>query len=181
VVALGLGGPEVGNPPEKFIESFKLAQTAGLPCVPHAGETQGAESMWSALNVAHGVRMGHGVRCLEDANLVEELRARQIPLDVCPTSNVCLHVAPSIEEHPLPRLLEEGLYVTLNSDDPALFNTTLTDEYLKTAQAFGWNTSQMDGFSLRALRAALLPDEQKAKLEAEFQAEFASLRKEHLF
>ena len=181
VVALGLGGPEVGNPPEKFSEAFQLAQAAGLPCVPHAGETQGADSMWSALKVAHGVRLGHGVRCLEDPQLVEELRARQVPLEVCPTSNVCLHVAPSIEQHPLPRLLEAGLYVTLNSDDPALFNTTLTDEYLKTTKAFDWNVGQVEAFSLRALRASLLPDEQKAKLQAEFKEEFSNLRKEHSF
>src|SRR5262245_52992048 len=139
VIALGLGGPEIGNPPEKFTAPSARARVAGLPSVPHAGETVGPESIWGALRALDAVRIGHGVRCLEDRVLVAELRERQIPLEVCPTSNVCLGVAPSIAEHPLPRLLNEGLYVTINSDDPPMFNTSLTDEYLKIADAFGFD------------------------------------------
>jgi len=180
VVALGLGGPEIGNPPEKFIAAFARARAAGLPSVPHAGETVGPESIWGALRALDAVRIGHGVRCLEDAALVEELRARQIPLEVCPTSNVCLGVAPSIAEHPLPRLLAEGLYVTLNSDDPPMFNTTLTDEYLVVARAYGWGAAELERLTLNAVRAALLPAAERAKLEARFAAEFARLRSEHL-
>jgi aminodeoxyfutalosine deaminase len=148
--------------------------------VPHAGETVGPESIWGALRALDAVRIGHGVRCLEDAALVEELRARQIPLEVCPTSNVCLGVAPSIGEHPLPRLLAEGLYVTLNSDDPPMFNTTLTDEYLAVARAFGWGAAELEQLTLNAVRAALLPAAERADLEAQFAAEFAQLRAEHL-
>ena len=175
VSALGLGGPEVDNPPEKFTEAFARARAAGLPSVPHAGETVGPASIWGALRSLDAVRIGHGVRCLEDPALVAELRARQIPLEVCPTSNVCLGVAPSFAEHPLPRLLAEGLYVTLNSDDPPMFNTTLTDEYLQAAEAFDLGPAEIEGLVLNALRASLLPADRKAALEAEFAVAFAAL------
>ena len=180
VVALGLGGPEVGNPPEKFQAAFDRARAAGLPSVPHAGETVGAASIWGALRALGAVRIGHGVRCLEDPALVEELRARQIPLEVCPTSNVCLGVAPSMAEHPLPRLLAAGLYVTLNSDDPSMFNTTLNGEYLAVASTFQLNVDDLERLALNAVQAALLPGADRTVLEAEFVAEFARLRAEHL-
>ncbi len=164
VTALGLGGPEVGYPPELFRRAFEVAREAGLPSVPHAGETEGPGSIRGALRDLNAVRIGHGVRCLEDPDLVAELRERQIPLEVCPTSNVCLGVAPSFSEHPLPRLLDAGLYVTLNSDDPPMFGTTLTDEYLKAADAFGFGTGEVRDLVLRAAAATLLPPEKKAKL-----------------
>src|SRR5215475_6182946 len=158
VVALGLGGIEAGNPPELFQEAFARARAAGLPAVPHAGETAGAESVWGALRALKAQRIGHGVRCLEDQELVAELRARQIPLEVCPTSNVCLGVATSLDEHPLSRLLEEGLYVTINSDDPPMFNTTLTDEYLLAAQIQGCGVETMERLAINAVRASLMPE-----------------------
>ena len=104
------------------------------------------------------------MRCLEDPALVAELRDRQIPLEVCPSSNVCLHVVPSMAAHMLPRLLAEGLYVTLNSDDPPMFNTTLTGEYLAAAQAFGLNLADLQQLALNAARASLLPADKKAIL-----------------
>lgn len=176
VVALGLGGPEVGHPPEKFTAAFARAREAGLPGIPHAGETEGAASVWGALNTLHAVRIGHGVRCLEDPALVAELRTRQIPLEVCPTSNVCLGVVPHFREHPLPRLLAEGLYVTLNSDDPPMFNTTLTDEYIQAAHHFGWDAEVLQQLVLNGVRAALLPAEERAALEQHCIEEFAQLR-----
>jgi adenosine deaminase len=180
VSALGLGGPEVGNPAENFIEAFERAQAAGLPGVPHAGEVAGPQSIWDAVNSLNAVRIGHGVRCLEDKKLVAMLRERQIPLEVSPTSNVCLKVVPSFAEHPLPRLLEEGLYVTLNSDDPPMFNTTLTDEFLKSAQAFHLSDETLEQLSLNALRASFLPDEKKESLVKEFHSQFEELRRKHL-
>lgn len=158
VTALGLGGPEVGHPPEVFRRAFDVAREAGLPSVPHAGETEGPQSIWGALRALDAVRIGHGVRCLEDPDLVAELRERQVPLEVCPTSNVCLGVAPSFEEHPLPRLLDAGLYVTLNSDDPPMFGTTLTDEYLEAAAAFDLGAAGVADLALRAAEATLLPE-----------------------
>jgi adenosine deaminase len=176
VTALGLGGPEVGNPPEKFAAVFERARAAGLPAVPHAGETEGPASIWGALRALHAVRIGHGVRCLEDPALVAELRARQIPLEVSPTSNVCLGVAPSFEAHPLPRLIAEGLYVTLNSDDPPMFNTTLTDEYLKSAEAFGFGPAEFERLVTNAARVTLLPEDERTALDARITAAFAALR-----
>ena len=176
VVGFGLGGPEIGNPPEKFVDAFAYVREAGMPSVPHAGETVGAESIWGALRSLDAVRIGHGVRCLEDPALVDELRARQIPLEVCPTSNVCLHVATDFESHPLPRLIDEGLYVTLNSDDPAMFNTTLTDEYLQAAKIFGFDSARVEQLVMNAAHAALLPVEQKQNLVQRLQTEFAHLQ-----
>lgn len=180
VVALGLGGPEAGHPPELFQEAFARVRVAGLASVPHAGEVAGAASVRGALDALHAQRIGHGVRCLEDPDLVADLRQRQIPLEVCPSSNVCLGVAPSIAEHPLPRLMAEGLYVTINSDDPPMFNTTLTDEYLRTAEAFGFSVETLEKVALNAVRACLLPESTRAQMELEFQREFAELRDEFL-
>lgn len=177
VSALGLGGPEVGYPPELFERAFAVGREAGLPSVPHAGETEGAASIRGALRALDAVRIGHGVRCLEDADLVAELREKQIPLEVCPTSNVCLGVAPSFAEHPLPRLLDAGLYVTLNSDDPPMFGTTLTDEYLKSADAFGFGAGEVRDLVVRAAEATLLPRADKLQLLDRVRQGFQSLSK----
>lgn len=176
VVALGLGGPEIGHPPELFAEAFDRVLAAGMASVPHAGETVGAESVRGALRGLKAQRIGHGVRCLEDAELVAELRVRQIPLEVCPTSNVCLGVAASIADHPLPQLMAEGLYVTINSDDPPMFNTTLTDEYLKIAEAFDFSEETIEQLVLNAARASLLPEPARTEMEKRFRDEFAALR-----
>ena len=175
VVALGLGGPEVGHPPEKHAISFQKAHEAGLACILHAGETEGPASMWGAIQQG-SVRLGHGVRCLEDPALVAYLRQHQIPLEVCPTSNVCLGVFSRIEDHPLPRLIEKGLYVTLNSDDPPMFNTTLTDEYLTAARVFGMDVNALTGLVLNGVRAAMLPADKKVQMETAFVAEFERLK-----
>jgi adenosine deaminase len=174
-----LGGPEQGNPPQRFAAAFARARAAGLPSVPHAGETVGPESIWGALRALGADRIGHGVRCLEDADLVEELRTRQVPLEVCPTSNVCLKVAGSIAAHPLPKLLAAGLCVTINSDDPAMFNTTLTDEYLAIVQAFGWGADGIERLVLNGVRALLAPEADRARMETEIRGELARLRVEH--
>ena len=177
ITALGLGGPEVGYPPERFRRAFEVAREAGLPSVPHAGETGGPASIRGALRELNAVRIGHGVRCLEDQSLVAELRERQIPLEVCPTSNVCLGVAPSFAEHLLPRLLEAGLYVTLNSDDPPMFGTTLTDEYLKSSTAFDLGAAEVEDLVLKAAEATLVAEADKKDLVDRVQRGFAELSK----
>lgn len=164
VAALGLGGYEVGSPAGKFHEAFALARAMNLPCILHAGETEGAQSIWEALEQGHSLRIGHGVRCLEDERLVDYLREHQIPLEVCPTSNVCLKVAKSFAEHPLPLLLAEGLYVTLNSDDPALFGASLTDEYLNSHRVLGLSLATLKQLSYHALTASLLSEAEKQAL-----------------
>lgn len=176
VVAFGLGGPEVGHPPEKFKDAFDRTNAAGLPSVPHAGETVGPESIWGALGSLGADRIGHGVRCVEDNDLIRELQDRQIPLEVCPSSNVCLGVAPTIEQHQLPRLLDEGLYVTINSDDPPMFNTTLTEEYAAVAEAFDLSEGAIESLVLNSVNASFLPEADRRAMEREFVAEFAGLR-----
>lgn len=175
ITALGLGGPEVGFPPGLFTRAFAVAREAGLPSAPHAGETEGPESIRGALRELDAVRIGHGVRCLEDRDLVAELRERQIPLEVCPTSNVCLGVAPAFADHPLPRLLDAGLYVTLNSDDPPMFGTTLTDEYVKSAAAFGLGIQEVRDLVLAAATATFLDPTEKASLVARVERGFLAL------
>ena len=128
VVAIGLGGPEVGFPPELYAESFQRAKAAGLGAVPHAGEVAGPESVWGAIETLAADRIGHGVRAVEDPALVSHLAETGIPLEVSMTSNVLLGVVPSLDEHPIRRLLEAGVAVSINTDDPAYFGTDLVSE-----------------------------------------------------
>lgn len=176
LAAFGLGGPEKGNPPEKFRTAFEKVRKKGIPCILHAGETQGPDSVWQAIEIAGSQRIGHGVRSLEDPKLVDHLRETQTPLEVCPTSNICLKLYPSLAEHSLPRLLAQGLYVTINSDDPPMFNTTLTNEFMQLQEQFGWDTDLIERLSFNALNASLLPENSKIELDRRFRAEFKELR-----
>jgi aminodeoxyfutalosine deaminase len=154
VVALGLGGSEAEFPPELFVRAFERARQAGLPRVPHAGETAGPESIWTALDRLHADRLGHGIRCAEDPTLVEHLRERQIPLEVCPTSNICLGVYPDYAAHPLRRLWDAGLLVTVGSDDPPMFGVDLNHEYEVLVAHFGFSADELEQMSLNGLRAS---------------------------
>jgi aminodeoxyfutalosine deaminase len=176
VVALGLGGPEIGFPPELFEEAFAAAKTKGVPGNPHAGETVGPQSVWGAIRALKAVRIGHGVRAIEDPALVDYLVEHQIPLEVNPTSNLCLGVYPSYAAHPLRQLIEAGVMVTINSDDPALFNTTLNDEYLHAVFDCGLSLAQLEQAALNAVRASYLPPDNKGALLDSFKADYARLR-----
>lgn len=176
LIALGLGGPEIGNPPEKFKTAFDKVRAKGIPCILHAGETMGPESIWQAFLFADSLRIGHGVRAIEDPNLVEHLREKQIPLEVCPTSNICLKVYPSLEEHSLTQLLNEDLYITINSDDPPMFNTTLTNEFLQLQELHHWDMNLIEKLTFNALNASLLSLEQKQALTNKIQNQFKQLR-----
>ncbi len=143
VVGFGLGGLEVGAPPQPFAHAFAEAKTAGLLSLPHAGETEGPDSVRGAVNELQADRLGHGVRAIEDPELLALLKTRQIPLEISPTSNVCLHVYRRLAEHPLPHLDRMGLLVTVNSDDPPLFNTNLCREYEVLAQEFGYTPTDL--------------------------------------
>jgi aminodeoxyfutalosine deaminase len=129
VVGLGLGGPEDGNPPEVYAEAFAIAREGGVAAVPHAGETAGPESIRSALEALGAVRIRHGVRAVDDPELLAELAERQIVCDVCVLSNVRLGVAASVEAHPLPKLLAAGVPCTVNTDDPTFFSCDLDTEH----------------------------------------------------
>jgi adenosine deaminase len=175
LVALGLGGPEIGHPPQKFQSAFDRVREAGIPCVLHAGETDGPSSIWNAIKVADSQRIGHGVRAVEDPQLMVYLRDERIPLEVCPSSNICLKVFPSIEEHSLPQLLDHGLVLTINSDDPPMFNTSLTNEYLLGQKTWGWDREMIKGFVFNAVDATLLPITEKQTMRQEFQRWFDNL------
>ncbi len=170
VVGFGLGGYEVGAPPAPFAHAFAAAKAAGLASVPHAGETCGAQSVADAVHLLGADRIGHGVRAIEDPVLLTELRDRQIPLEVNPTSNICLHVYRRTAEHPLPHLDRMGLKLTINSDDPPLFNTTLCDEYRLLASEFGYERTAIARLARNAFEVSRLEAEIKANSLAEFDA-----------
>ncbi|MCB9114735.1 MAG: adenosine deaminase family protein [Caldilineaceae bacterium] len=170
VIGLGLGGFEVGAPPEPFAHAFADAKTAGLFSVPHAGETVGPSSVWGAIDALQADRIGHGVRAIEDPALLVALRDRQIPLEMNPTSNVCLHVYNRAAVHPFPHLDRMGLKVTVNSDDPPLFNTTLNDEFNLLAAEFGYGAAGLARIARNAFEVCAAPDTLKSTLLAEFDA-----------
>lgn len=168
VVGFGLGGFEVGAPPAPFAHAFAAASAAGLRSVPHAGETLGAESVWGAVQALQAERIGHGVRAIEDPQLLALLKERQTVLEINPTSNVCLHVYRRLAEHPFPHLDRMGLLVTVNSDDPPLFNTNLCQEYELLANEFGYDPTNLARIARNAFLAAAAPEPVKGRLLAEF-------------
>jgi adenosine deaminase len=168
VFAVGVGGPE--GPAwsvAPLADMFARAKAEGLASVPHAGEQHGAASLRETLDQLAPDRIGHGVRCLEDPEIVAELVDKRIPLEVCPSSNVALGVVASLAEHPLPRLQAAGLALSLGSDDPPLFGTTLVDEYRRCAQAFGWGAEELLAIAGAAVDQSFMSGEQKAELRAE--------------
>lgn len=178
VVALGLGGAEVGYPPERFRRQFERARGEGLHSVPHAGETVGPASIWGAVKELGAERIGHGVRAIEDPRLVSYLADHSIPLEICPTSNVRLSIYKNFAEHSLSRLYAAGVPVTINSDDPALFNTTLTQEVNLLVDAFELDLEKTNEILLNGVRFSFLPPREKQALEATFLAEMMRLQEE---
>jgi aminodeoxyfutalosine deaminase len=159
---------------------FEQARTAGLPSAPHAGETVGPASVWGALRALGAERIGHGVRSIEDPALVRYLAETGVPLELNPTSNVRLGVYLSLADHPLRRLHEAGVTITVSSDDPPLFNTTVTEEIQLLATAFGYDVAAIDEILLNSVRHAFLPEPSRRALEAEFRAELTALKTVHL-
>jgi aminodeoxyfutalosine deaminase len=176
VVALGLGGSEHDFPPELFVRSHERALAEGVPRVPHAGETAGPQSVWNAIKLLHADRLGHGVRSAEDPALIEYLIETQIAIEACPTSNIRLGVYPNYDAHPLRELWDANVLVTVNSDDPPMFGTDLNMEYSVLIDHFGFTADELEQASLNGVQASLLPEDEKARLAAEFRSEFASLR-----
>jgi len=172
LTGFGLAGIEQARPAhgEAFRSVFATAIAAGLHSVPHAGEMSGPETITEALDGLRAERIGHGISCLADPGLVARLRESQIPLEVCPTSNVCTRQVQGLAAHPLPRLLAEGLFVTLNSDDPPMFGTTLTEEYRRAATVLGLSTAQLAGLAANGVRASFLGSGAKQALLAEISA-----------
>jgi adenosine deaminase/aminodeoxyfutalosine deaminase len=142
VVAFGIGGSEERGPAEWFHDAFAFARAAGLHLTAHAGESMGPESVWAALELG-AERVGHGIAAVRDEALVRHLRDRDIPLEICPTSNVVTGVVARMQDHPLRRLYDAGVPIVLNSDDPAMFRCSLTGEYRVAQRTFGFTEAEL--------------------------------------
>jgi len=178
VVGIHLGGDEVAYPARWFEAAYADARAAGLGCAAHAGEAAGADSVWEALRVLQVARLGHGIRCLEDARLVETLRARQTTLEVCPTSNVRTRVVPDLSSHPLVELRERGLPVCLGADDPSYFDTDLTREMLAVHRVLHVDLPALQAMTVQAMRAAFCSPEVKQSGLQRLQEQFQQLNGE---
>jgi len=174
IIGVGLDSAEVGHPPIDFVEVFALARAHGLRCVAHAGEEGPPEYVWQALELLNVSRIDHGIRSLEDDELVDYLVENKIPLTVCPFSNVRLRVVDRLDDHPLPTMLARGLLVNINSDDPAYFGGYLDDNFRGLQQTFGLDAQVMAALSRNAVDAAFLTDAQRAPLLDEISVWLAS-------
>jgi adenosine deaminase len=159
--AVGLDSSEVGNPPSKFTDVFRAARTVGFRVVAHAGEEGPPSYIAEALDLLRVERVDHGVRCESDDALCRRLVAEQIPLTVCPLSNVKLGVFPRMEQHNLKRLLDRGLIVTVNSDDPAYFGGYIVDNYVAAQDALGLTRADIAELARNSFAASFLPDQDK--------------------
>jgi adenosine deaminase/aminodeoxyfutalosine deaminase len=163
IVGIGLGGDERRGPAEEFKALYLEAKDAGLRLTVHAGESAGPESIWAALNIG-AERLGHALTAQFDDELMELLAERQIPVELCPSSNVATGCCRTMEEHPLRRYFESGLMVTLNSDDPPMFSTDLVGEYMVAAEEFELSLEQLRELASNSIEASFLPADRKVSL-----------------
>ena len=170
IAGVGLDSAERGNPPRKFARVFRRAREAGFVPVAHAGEEGPAAYVREALDVLRVTRIDHGNSALDDPELVAELAARRVPLTVCPLSNLRLCVVDDLASHPLRRMLERGLLVTVNSDDPAYFGGYVNDNYVAVAEALGLGASELVRLARNSFEAAWLDAPDRRKLLDEIAA-----------
>ncbi|MGI3780610.1 MAG: adenosine deaminase, partial [Janthinobacterium lividum] len=170
LVSFGLGGPEIGVPRGQFAPHFAQARAAGLRSVPHAGESTGAPTVWDAIRLLGAERIGHGVRSIEDPELVTYLAEHAIPLEVCPTSNIRTRSIASFDEHPLAALVDAGVPVSINSDDPPMFSTTLDHEYAVAADLLRLDEAGVTDLARAAVHQSFRSSQGKAEVLAEIDA-----------
>lgn len=170
IIGVGLDSAEVGNPPSKFKAVFDRARANGFLTVAHAGEEAGPEYVWEALDLLKVSRVDHGVRSLEDTQLVTRLANERIPLTVCPLSNVRLHVVPTLAAHPLKRMMEAGLMCTVNSDDPAYFGGYIAENFSETAAALHLTDAQVISLARNSFEASFIDAESKRRYQAAIDA-----------
>ena len=161
IIGVGLDSGELGNPPEKFAGVFSAARALGLRAVAHAGEEGPPAYIWSALNLLKAERIDHGVQALKDPELMQRLAAQAVPLTVCPLSNIKLCVFENMAQHNLKKMLEAGLVITINSDDPAYFGGYLNQNYLETMRALDLNAQQLRTLAEHSFTASFASAEQK--------------------
>lgn len=166
VVGFGLGGDEIHFPPKLFKRSFEIAHDAGFQCTAHAGEFAPASGMLEALENLPISRIGHGVQVIHAPDTIALLKERDIALELCPSSNIKLGLFPDFAHHPFPKLLDAGLKVSLNSDDPPFFFTTLGEEYKRTQAAYGYSDETMTAITAMAIESAFVDEKTKQGLRS---------------
>ena len=178
IVGIGLDCQEAGYPPGRHKAGFMRAKELGLHRVAHAGEDGGPTSVWEALKELDVERVDHGVQAIEDPELVKYLAKQQIPLTVCPISNIELKVFPQMSAHPLPALIEAGCLVTINSDDPPMFDTDMTHDLFAITETFGFDVAQIERFARNSFQATFMSNEEKTLYLSRFDAEVSALKQE---
>ncbi|WP_125615418.1 adenosine deaminase [Specibacter cremeus] len=170
IIGIGLDSAEVGNPPSKFVRLYNRARAAGLRLVAHAGEEGPPAYVWDTLDLLGAERIDHGIRSVEDAALVRRLAEEQVPLTVCPLSNVRLRAVDTLDGHPLPRMLAAGLNVCVNSDDPAYFGGYVDDNFTALRTTFGFDAETVRTLAGNSIRSSFAADARKAELLEELDA-----------
>jgi len=170
LVGFGLGGPEVGVPRAQFQEHFTRARSAGLRSVPHAGETTGPDTIWESVHLLGAERIGHGCSAAQDPELLAHLADTGIVLEVCPTSNIATRAVDRIEDHPLRAFVDAGVTVTINSDDPPMFSTTLNHDYEVAAGLLDLDEQGVADLARAAIAASFAPDDVKTRVRGEIDA-----------
>lgn len=170
LVSFGLGGPEIGVPRPQFKPHFDLARAAGLHSVPHAGETTGPATIWDAVRLLGAERIGHGTSATQDPELLTHLVEHRIPLEICPTSNIATRAVATLEDHPIKQMYEAGVVVTVNSDDPPMFGTTLNQEYAVAARLLDLDEQGLKGLAQNAVDESFADDDVKQRLTDEITA-----------
>jgi len=175
ILTVDLGGKESGWPPSRFAEHYKRATAMGLHRVAHAGEAAGPESIWDAIHSLDVERIGHGVTARQDPDLVEYLKNERIAIEMCPVSNLRTGVVSSIQEHPIREYYDKGLLVTVNSDDPSLFHTSMNNEYIQLHEHLNFSVEELYQISLNGIETAFIDDGMMAKLKEKFEGEFRDI------
>ncbi|WP_030217882.1 adenosine deaminase [Streptomyces bikiniensis] len=170
LVSFGLGGPEIGVPRPQFKPYFDRARAAGLRSVPHAGETTGPETVWDAIRELGAERIGHGTSSVRDPELLAYLAGHRIALEVCPTSNIATRAVATLDEHPIRQMVDAGVLVTVNSDDPPMFGTDLNNEYAVAARLLDLDERGLAALAKNAVEASFLDGAGKARIAAEIDA-----------
>jgi adenosine deaminase len=171
VIGVGLGGSEQSFPPEPFAPIYERARCLGLRTTVHAGEAAGPASVWGAIKALRPERIGHGTRAVEDPALVGHLAATRLPVEACPLSNVATGVVGSLEEHPIGRLRDAGVLVTVNTDDPKMFGNSLAEEYALLQARLGFSADEVRGLLLDAVAASWLPEPRKQQTADTFRSD----------
>lgn len=168
IIGIGIGGDERKAGADVFRELYAEARAAGLRLTAHAGESAGAESIWGAINLG-AERIGHGLTAIEDPELMSLLAERQIPVEICISSNVRTGCCPQLHEHPVRSYFDAGLMITLNSDDPAMFGSDLEGEYMLARNTFGFTDEQLRELAANSIEASFLPAERKVNILREIE------------